>query len=100
MALVYVSVLQVSLLLLLGCFFAAFFNQMHTNVMSSSNAWALFVLASIGIHFKNWVQYTGKKRIMINAKMIKKSKPQTNIWLLAVLPFIVLALAYVMFQAV
>lgn len=100
LALVYVSVLQISLVFLLGCFFAAFFNQMHANVMSSNNAWALFIIASIGIHFKNWMQYTGKKRMMINAKMIKKKKPQTNIWLLWLLPIITLVLTYIVFQAV
>ena len=99
-ALVYVSVLQICLMFLLGCFFAAFFNQMHADTMSSSNAWTLFVMASIGIHFKNWMQYTGKRRMMINAKMVKKKKPQTNIWLLCLLPFATLGLAYIVFQAV
>ncbi|WOD44740.1 hypothetical protein [Hwangdonia lutea] len=100
LALMYVSVLQISLVFLLGCFFAAFFNQLHADTMSSTSAWTLFIIGSIGIHFKNWIQYTGKRRMMINAKMIKKKKPQTNIWLLWVLPFVVLGLAYVVFQAV
>ncbi len=99
-ALLYVSVLQISLVFLLGCFFAAFFNKMHTDTMSSTSAWTLFILISLGIHFKNWIQYTGKKRMMINAKMIKKKKPQTNVWLLLVLPFVTLGLAYIVFQAV
>lgn len=98
-ALVYVSMLQISLVFLLGCFFAAFFNKMHADTMSSTSAWTLFILASVAIHFKNWIQYTGKKRMMINAKMVKKKKPQTNIWLLWVLPIITLGLAYVVFQA-
>ncbi len=99
-ALIYVSVLQISLIFLLGIFFAKFFNQMHMDTMSATNAWALFIIISIGVHFKNWVQYTGKRRMMINAKMIKKQKPQTNVWLLLVLPFVTLGLAYVIFQAV
>ncbi|MFD1616142.1 hypothetical protein [Gelatiniphilus marinus] len=99
-ALAYVSLLQISLVLLLGCFFAAFFNQMRADTMSSTSAWALFIMSAIAIHFKNWIQYTGKKRMMINAKMVKKNKPQINIWLLWVLPFIALVLAYVVFQAV
>jgi len=99
-ALAYVSVLQISLVFLLGCFFAAFFNQMNMDTMSSANAWTLFIMISVGIHFKNWMQYTGKKRMMINSKMVKKNKPQTNIGLLWVLPFITLALAYVVFQAI
>lgn len=99
-ALVYISVLQISLVFLLGCFFAAFFNRMHADTMSNTSAWTLFVLVSIGIHFKNWMQYTGKRRMMINAKMVKKKKPKTNIWLLWVLPFLVLVLAYIIYQAI
>ncbi len=99
-ALVYVSVLQISLIFLLGCFFAAFFNKMHAETISSTSAWTLFIIISIGIYFKNWIQYTGKKRMMINTKMIKKKKPQTNIWLLFILPVVTLALAYIVFQAI
>lgn len=99
-ALVYVSVLQISLIFLLGCFFAAFFNKMHAETISSNSAWTLFIIISIGIYFKNWIQYTGKKRMMINTKMIKKKKPQTNIWLLSILPVVTLALAYIVFQAI
>ncbi|MCL6293734.1 hypothetical protein [Jejuia spongiicola] len=99
-ALVYVSVLQISLIFLLGCFFAAFFNKMHAETISSTSAWTLFIIISIGIYFKNWIQYTGKKRMMINTKMIKKKKPQTNIWLLSILPVVTLALAYIVFQAI
>ena len=100
LALWYVSVLQISLVFLLGVFFAKFFSQMHVDTLSSTKAWILFVLVALSIHFKNWMQYTGKKRMMINAKMIKKKKPQTNIWLLMVLPIAVLGLAYVLFQAI
>lgn len=99
-ALLYVSLLQISLLFLLGVFFAKFFSQMQMNTMSSTKAWVLFIIVSIIIHFKNWMQYTGKRRMMINAKMVKKNKPQTNIWLLWVLPLATLGLAYVMFQAI
>ncbi len=99
-ALGYVSILQISLIFLLGCFFAAFLNHMHTNTMSSNKAWTLFVIISVSIHFKNWIQYTGKKRMMINAKMVKKKTPQTNVLLLWVLPFATLGLAYIVFQAI
>ncbi|MCF7566966.1 hypothetical protein L3X37_01125 [Sabulilitoribacter arenilitoris] len=100
LALVYVSVLQISLVLFLGCFFAAFFSKMNMDTMSSTKAWTLFILISIAIHFKNWMQYSGKRRMMINAKLIKKKKPLTNIWLLVVLPVFILILAYIMFQAI
>ncbi|WP_445957311.1 hypothetical protein [Yeosuana sp.] len=99
-AMIYVSVLQCALLLLLGVFFAKFFNQMNMDTMSESKTWTLFVLVSGFIFFKNWLQYTGKRRMMIHAKMNKKTKPMYNIWLLLLLPIIVLVLTYILFQAV
>lgn len=100
-ALGYVSILQICLFFLLGCFYAAFCNQMpNVDTMSSKSACTVFILISLGILFKNWIQYTGKRRMMINAKMVKKKKPQTNIWLLWLLPFAILGLACIIFQAV
>jgi hypothetical protein len=68
--------------------------------MSSSNAWTLFVLTSIFICFKNWMQYTGKRRMIINAKMIKKKSNTYSIYLLWLLPIAIIGLAYVLFQAI
>lgn len=99
-ALWYVSILQISLVFLLGVFFAKFFSQMHMDTMSETKAWALFIIASVGIHFKNWMQYTGKKRMVINSKLIKKKKPTYSIWLLCLLPIAALGLAFVLYQAV
>lgn len=99
-AVTYVTLLQVALLLLLGIFFAGFFKQMNMVTMSSTKAWTLFVLMAVFIYFKNWMQYTGKKRMMINAKMNKKKTQHHNLWLLWFLPVAALGLAYVIFQAV
>ncbi|TGV01942.1 hypothetical protein [Flavivirga rizhaonensis] len=99
-AIAYVTLLQVSLLLLLGVFFAGFFKQMHMVTMSSTKTWTLFTLISVFIYFKNWMQYTGKKRMMINAKMNKKRTQHYNIWLLWLLPIAALVLSYVVYQAV
>ena len=99
-AVVYITILQLSVILLLGVFFAGFFRQMNMVTMTSSNAWTLFTLASIFIYFKNWMQYTGKRRMMINAKMNKKKSGSTyNIYLLWGLPIAILGLTYVVFQA-
>ena len=99
-AVTYITLLQVSLLLLLGIFFAGFFRQMNMDTMSSSKAWTLFTLVAVFIYFKNWIQYTGKRRMMINAKMNKRNITNTyNIYLLWLLPFVVLGLTYVVFQA-
>ncbi|WNH13779.1 hypothetical protein [Thalassobellus suaedae] len=99
-AIVYVSVLQCALLLLLGVFFAGFFSKMHVSTMSQEKAWIIFILVSGFVCFKNWMQYTGKRRMMINAKMNKKKSNTYNIWLLFLLPVLVLGLTYVLSMAV
>ena len=99
-AVIYITILQISILLLLGVFFAGFFRQMNMVTMSASKAWTLFVLIAIFVYFKNWMQYTGKRRMMINAKMNKKKSKNTyNIYLLWLLPIAILGLTYVVFQA-
>lgn len=96
----YLTTLQCSLLLLLGVFFAGFFRQMHVSTMSAPKASTLFVLVCIFLYFKNWMQYGGRKRKVLNAKMLKKKKLSYNIWLLWLLPVAILGLAFVLFQAV
>lgn len=98
-AVVYIAVLQTALVLLLGTFFAKFFNQMNMTTMSSDKAWAVFVLISIFLLFKNWMQYTGKRRMMINAKMTKKVHTSYSIWLLMFLPICIFVLTLILFKA-
>ena len=86
-AVFYMSLLQCSLLLLLGVFFSEFFNQMKVNTMSSSNAWTLFVIAVVIIYFINWMTYTGKRRHVLNANSSKKKHTSYNVWVLWFLPF-------------
>jgi ABC-type nickel/cobalt efflux system permease component RcnA len=95
----YVTVLQCTLLLLLGVFFAGFFRQMHVATMSAGKAWTLFVLVSIFLYFKNWMHYGGRKRKVLNAKMLKNKKLSYNIWLLWFLPLVILGLTYVLSKA-
>lgn len=99
-AVTYVTLFQVTLILLLGVFFAGFFKQMNMVTMSSTKAWTLFVLIAVFIYFKNWMQYTGKKRMMINAKMNKKKTEHYSLWLLWILPVATLGLTYIIYQAV
>ncbi|WP_142784302.1 hypothetical protein [Changchengzhania lutea] len=95
----YITFLQCTLLLLLGVFFAGFFKQMHMDIMSADKAWIVFVLVVVFIYFKNWIQYSGRKRMVLNAKRIKNKKPTYNIWLLWLLPVAVLGLTYVVSKA-
>ena len=82
-ALFYISTLQCSLLLLSGIVIAVFLDEMNTSTISSGKAWFIFVMACVFIYFKNWIQYSGKKRSVINAKRHSKNQPETyNIWTL------------------
>tara|TARA_B100000809_G_scaffold12899_1_gene11832 strand:- start:4290 stop:4700 length:411 start_codon:yes stop_codon:yes gene_type:complete len=82
-ALYYITSLQCSLLLLSGLFISAFLNEMNSVTISPGNAWTLFVMACLIIIFKNWIQYSGKKRKVLNAKFnSKKTSEPYNIWLL------------------
>ena len=73
-ALFYTSVLQIALLFLGGVFFIKFLEQMKVVVMSSSNTWIVFVLTAVFIHFKNWVNYSGRKRRVLNAKTVQQKR--------------------------
>ncbi|MCK0123357.1 hypothetical protein MWU76_02985 [Gelidibacter sp. F2691] len=72
-AIIYITIVQVALLLVLGVFFAEFFQQMHVATMSSTNAWILLAAASLILYFFNWIQYSGKKRKIMNANQKKKT---------------------------
>ncbi|MFV9549737.1 hypothetical protein [Algibacter sp. PT7-4] len=96
----YITFLQCSILLLLGVFFAGFFRQMHVSTMSAPKAWTLFGLVTVFLYFKNWMQYGGRKRKVLNAKMLKKKKLAYSIWLLWLIPLAILGLTFVLFQAV
>ena len=96
----YISVLQSALILLLGVFFAGFFNQMNVNTLSQDKAITLFVLACVFIFFKNWMQYAGRKLKVLNAKMLKSKSLGYNIWLIWLLPLVCLGLSFIIYQAV
>ncbi len=98
-ATIYINFLQVSVLLVLGVFFAVFFNQMHVTFLDSEKAWILFVIASIIICFKNWIQYSGKKRNVMNAKISSRKSKHFPIWLLWSLPIMCIALSIILSKA-
>ena len=83
---IYISILQSSIILLLGAFFAAFFNQMKVNMMSATKAWILFGLTCLILYFKNWIQYTGKKRNILNAKRTRSKSQHYALWIVLLLP--------------
>ena len=99
-AVFYLSLLQSSILLLLGVFFAAFFRQMKVDTMSSSKAWTLFIITVIIIYFKNWMGFSGKKRLVLNAKRTKQKTQQHNVWILWLIPPACIALAILLLTKV
>lgn len=95
-ALLYINLLELSIILALSSFFLAFASQMKLLVMSSTKFWVLFSLISVFVIFKNWMKYNGKKRNVLNAKLKHK---QTSIYLLWLLPLGCLAIAFILLQA-
>ena len=99
-ALYYTSILQIALLFLGGVFFIKFLEQMKVVVMSSSNTWILFVLTSLILHFKNWVNYSGRKRRVLNAKLSNKKDLGYSMLILIALPIAITALSILFYKAV
>jgi len=99
-ALLYTSVLQIALLFLGGVFFIKFLEQMKVVVMSSSNTWIVFVLTAVFIHFKNWVNYSGRKRRVLNAKLSNKKDLGYSTFTLIVMPIAIIALSVLFYKAV
>jgi hypothetical protein len=99
-ALFYTSVLQIALLFLGGVFFIKFLEQMKVVVMSSSSTWTLFVMTAVFIHFKNWVNYSGRKRRVLNAKLSNKKDLGYSLFILIALPIAIIALSVLFYKAV
>jgi hypothetical protein len=99
-ALYYTTLLQIGLAFAFGCFAIVFFNKMHVDVISNEKAIIVFVLAAIGIHFKNWIKYSGKTRKVMNAKHNKRKTQHYNLYLLWFLPFACLGFGIILLQAI
>lgn len=97
-ALLYVLVLQTSLLLALGSFFIMFLGQMHVDMISPSKAWTIFVIVVIILAFRNWIYYTGKKRKVLNTKTKIRSHTNTNIWMLWCFPIVLFIISMLLLQ--
>ena len=97
-ALYYVSILQIALLLLGGIFFTKFLEQMKVVVMSSTNSVVLFCLIALFIHFKNWVNYSGRKRRVLNAKLTNKKDLGYSMFILFILPVGIISLSILLLQ--
>jgi len=98
-ALYYISVVEIALLLLIGVFFNKFLDQMKVVFMTGVDAWLLFIMTAVFIHFKNWVSYSGRKRRVLNAKLSSKKGLEYSSFLLIVLPIGIVGLSLLMLKA-
>ena len=98
-ALFYVSLVEIGLTLLIGVFFIKFLDQMKVVIMSGSNAWLLFIMTALFVHFKNWVNFSGRKRRVLNAKLSNKKELQYSLFILIVLPLAIIGLSLLMLKA-
>ena len=99
-ALFYVSILQIALLLLGGIFFTKFLEQMKVVVMSSTNSVVLFCMIALFIHFKNWMNYSGRKRRVLNAKLTNKKDLGYSMFILFVMPIGIISLSILLLKTV
>jgi ABC-type multidrug transport system fused ATPase/permease subunit len=97
-ALFYVSIVEIAIMLLLGTFFIKFLDQMKVVVMNGTNAWLLFIIVSLFIHFKNWLNYSGRKRLILNAKLSKRKDLEYSLFILISLPFGLFGLSLMMLK--
>ncbi len=96
-ALFYIDFLELSIYLSLGAFFFAFVKQMNFINLSFGKFWTIYGLISVFVISKNWLRYSGKKRNVLNAKLKAKKTP---IFLLWILPFGCLILAFILLQVI
>ena len=100
-ALYYINTLQCTLLLIAGIVITTVLNDTNISTMSSGNAWTLFILVCLFLIFRNWIQYSGKKRKLLNVKFNSKKKPELyNMWLLWALLVSAIILAIAMLTTV
>ena len=97
-ALFYVSIVEIAIMLLLGTFFIKFLDQMKVVVMNGTNALLLFIIVSLFIHFKNWLNYSGRKRLILNAKLSKRKDLEYSLFILISLPFGLFGLSLMMLK--
>jgi hypothetical protein len=97
-ALFYVSIVEIAIILLLGIFFIKFLDQMKVIIMNGTNGWLLFIILALFIHFKNWLNYSGRKRRILNAKLSIKKDLEYSLFVLISLPLGLLGLSLIMLE--
>ncbi|MGJ8591632.1 MAG: hypothetical protein ACSHXF_03745 [Aquaticitalea sp.] len=100
-ALIYVLLLQASVIMLFGAFIMLFLDQMHVGILSSSKSILLFVLILFVLLFRNWIYYTGKNRKVLNTNKSKaRSDKASGIYVIWLIPVVCFALSIVILQRI
>ncbi|WP_299098396.1 hypothetical protein [uncultured Winogradskyella sp.] len=94
-ALIYINLLEISIILALSAFFMAFAKQMKMQIMSNTKFWAILTIVALFIVFKNWMRYNGKKRTILNAK---SKRVKTSILVLWLVPIACYLITFILLQ--
>ena len=94
---IYVSLVEILFYGLIVMFFLAFASQMNLIKINTEKCILLSFLTVSIIYFKNWMQYNGKRRIVLNSKSNKRSLQR---WKLILLPLSCIILIIIFFQAI
>lgn len=100
LAILYLSVLQVLMVLVLGVFFSAFFRNMNSDFLSGNKAWIIFIIITLFLFFKNWIQYSGKQRVVKNSKVNRTQAKKFSVWGIILFPVGCIVLLLILTQAV
>lgn len=84
LAVIYISLVQIALFILLLEFFLVFSKQMNLSGLSVSKIAFVIIFGCVGIYFKNWMTYTGRKRNVLKSKL--KNKNNQSIVVLWLIP--------------
>lgn len=85
LAILYISLVQIGIYLLLMEFLMAFTKQMNLSGLSYGKFIFLIIAGCFVIYFRNWMVYTAKKRNVLKSKLKNQSGHSTIVlWLIPV----------------
>lgn len=100
LAILYISILQTLIFFIIGVFFEVFIENLNISPLSADKIWAFLILGTVIIFFKNWIQYSGKKRKVLNSKITRTQEKKTSHLGLLLFPLGCLVLLIILTQAV
>jgi len=71
---------------------------MNIVTFSATDAKVLFILIAIGLFFKNWIQYSGRKLTIRNAKKNSSKSVERSIYVLWFVPIGLITLSIILLK--